>query len=512
MRPFYVSLFLILVFVLGLGLAAVWPKEGLQMTREWSLKFVSLDDLFSNENPQSLNVDSLLAAYEVAFDSTETKDSLRLAQIAYREKVLRIQYADTSIGLWRFFKKLDKRKQGKGKVRILHYGDSQVEGDRMTSVIRNRLQKEFGGSGPGYIAASPLVGSFSVKNQRSENWRRYPVFGNQDTTLSHNHFGMYGVFSRFTSFPIIDTVYQDTVHTQIIDSVGMDVVVKDTSFVLDTIIRKTLPYDSAVTAWIEISPSKMGYYSSRKYSRMSILFRNPDASFSMTVTWNDSTKTQRNFPVNPNTQEYGQSFVKSPESIRLEFESVSSPDIYGIRLENEYGIVMDNIPMRGSSGTFFGKINHDEMATQFKNIRADLIVLQFGGNTVPYMLNEERVARYGQWFASQIRYLKRMNPTTNFVLIGPSDMSKKVDMEFETYPLLPYIRDVLRTAALDNGCGFWDMYEVMGGKNSMPFWVAADPALAAPDYVHFTRRGARKMAELFHEALMRDYKNWESGK
>lgn len=509
MRPFHVLLFLLLVFGLAVGLAAIWPKEGIPMTREWSLKFASLDDIFPEDSIEKLNLDSLLASYEIEFDSTAIKDSLRLVEIAYRQKIMRIQYADSTIGLWGFFKKLDQRKQGVGKVRILHYGDSQVEGDRITSVIRNGLQKEFGGSGPGYIAASPLTSSISVNNKRSENWRRYPVFGNQDSTLNHNRFGMYGVFSRFSPFPIMDTIYQDTVRMQIVDSVGTGVIARDTSFVLDPIVRKILP-DSASTAWVEITPSTIGYYTSRKYSRMAILFRNPDAPFSMSVTLSDSTRVERNFPTNENTQEYNQSFVNSPESIRIEFESLSSPDIYGIRLENDYGIVMDNIPMRGSSGTYFGKINHDEMATQFANTNADLIVLQFGGNTVPYMLDKEKVDRYGKWFASQIRYLKRMNPNTDFVLIGPSDMSTKDGLDYVTYPMLPYLRDVLRTSALDNGCGYWDMFEVMGGKNSMPFWVAADPPLAASDYVHFTRRGARKIAELFYDALIKDYEEYAS--
>ena len=510
MRPFHVVLFLLLVFGLTFAMAVFWPKEGLSIAKDVSLKFVSIDDLFSKATAEAIDLDSLLDSYKVDFDSTAIKDSLRLASITYRQKILRIQYADSAAGLWGFFKKLDARKQGAGKVRILHYGDSQIEGDRITSVIRNGLQKEFGGSGPGYIAASPLTSSFSVNNTRSENWKRYPVFGNQDSTLTHNHFGMYGVFSRFTPFPTMDTVYQDTVRMHIIDSIGIEVISRDTTIIADPVVRKILPYDSAVNALLEISPSKIGYYSSRKYAQMSILFRNPDASFTLTVTLNDSTKFFQNFEMNENTQEYTLPFVKYPESIRLQFEAVSSPDIYGIRLENNYGIVMDNIPMRGSSGTYFGRINHGEMATQFANAKADLIVLQFGGNTVPYMSNKERVAKYGSWFASQIRYLRRMNPNTEFVLIGPSDMSTKDGIDYVTYPLLPYIRDVLRTAALDNGCGYWDMYEVMGGKNSMPLWVAADPPLAAPDYVHFTRSGAKKVAELFYEALMKDYEDWTS--
>ncbi len=511
MRPYHILLFLLLVFGLALGTAAIWPKDGLQITRGWRMNFVNLNEVFSSDTTTVVNLDSLLASYEIEFDSTAIKDSLRMAQIAYRQKVMRIQYADSTIGLWNFFEALKRRENGGGKVRILHYGDSQVEGDRITSVIRDGLQKRFGGSGPGYVAACPLTSSISIDNSRSENWKRYPVFGNQDSTLNHNHFGMYGAFSRFTPFPAMDTIYRDTIHTVFVDTVGTKIIRKDTTVILDPIVQKRLPYDSAVKAWVQLRPSRIGYLTSRKYAKMQMLFRNPDAPFKLRVTLSDSTVVERSFPKNAAPQEYNQSFVRSPEMIRLEFEAVSSPDIYGLRLENDYGIVMDNIPMRGASGTYFGKINHMEMSTQFANTSPELIVLQFGGNTLPYMEDEERAGKYGGWMASQIRYLKRMNPNTDFVLIGPSDMSIKEGTKYVTYPLLPAVRDALRTAALDHGCGYWDMYEVMGGRNSMPSWVSADPPLAAPDYVHFTRDGARKIAGLFFDALMKDYEEYKNG-
>lgn len=512
MRPYHILFFLLLVCGLALGTAAIWPKDGLQITREWKMSFVDLDDIWSSDTTKVVNVDSLLASYEIEIDSTGIKDSIRLAQIAYRQKVMRIQYADSSTKLENFFKALEQRENGSGKVRIVHYGDSQVEGDRITSVIRDGLQKTFGGSGPGYVAACPLTSSISIDNSRSGNWRRFPVFGNQDSTLAHNHFGMYGAFSRFTPFPVMDTVYRDTINTVYVDTVGAEVIRKDTMVILDPIVRKLLPYDSAVSAWVELKPSKIGYYSSRRYSKMQILFRNPDAPFKMRVILPDSSKVEKTFPANSSPQQYNQTFNETPEVLRLEFEAVSSPDIYGIRLENDYGIVMDNVPMRGSSGTYFGKINHAEMATQFANTAPDLIVLQFGGNTLPYIEDKERAYKYGGWMASQIRYLKRMNPNTDFVLIGPSDMSIKEGTKYVTYPLLPDVRDALRTAALDHGCGYWDMYEVMGGRNSMPSWVSAEPPLAAPDYVHFTRQGARKIAELFYDALIKDYEEYKENR
>jgi lysophospholipase L1-like esterase len=41
----------------------------------------------------------------------------------------------------------------------------------------------------------------------------------------------------------------------------------------------------------------------------------------------------------------------------------------------------------------------------------------------------------------------------------------------------------------------------MGGYNSMPAWVANDPALAGPDHIHFTPKGARQVGEWLADAF-----------
>jgi len=49
----------------------------------------------------------------------------------------------------------------------------------------------------------------------------------------------------------------------------------------------------------------------------------------------------------------------------------------------------------------------------------------------------------------------------------------------------------------------------MGGKNSMPSWVSAQPPLAVADYVHFNARGAKVIAEMFSNALLYEYNYWQ---
>ena len=94
--------------------------------------------------------------------------------------------------------------------------------------------------------------------------------------------------------------------------------------------------------------------------------------------------------------------------------------------------------------------------------------------------------------------------------MGPSGMSTVVNGKRQTYPKLSAVVDSLRTGALECGAAYWDIYGVMGGENSMVRWVQSKPALAGLDYVHFTQAGARRVAEMFCDALFLyyDYYNW----
>ena len=87
-------------------------------------------------------------------------------------------------------------------------------------------------------------------------------------------------------------------------------------------------------------------------------------------------------------------------------------------------------------------------------------------------------------------------------------MSTKQKDKFVTYKNLPELVEAMEDVAMATGCGYWNMYEAMGGKNSMPSWVNADPELARPDYVHFSTRGARLIANMFYNALIFEYNNY----
>ena len=69
-----------------------------------------------------------------------------------------------------------------------------------------------------------------------------------------------------------------------------------------------------------------------------------------------------------------------------------------------------------------------------------------------------------------------------------------------SYVNIPLINDAMREAAFENGCAFWNLYEAMGGKNSMVEWQKN--GLARKDFTHFTSDGAKYVGEMLFESLL----------
>ncbi len=182
------------------------------------------------------------------------------------------------------------------------------------------------------------------------------------------------------------------------------------------------------------------------------------------------------------------------------------PRIFGLEPLGQ-GVQWHGVPMRGSSGTLFRKLDRPLLTAQLRQLDPDLVVLQFGGNMVPHCPDRDAAERYGGWFASQIRLFKRTLPQAAILVIGPSDMSEKAGLYWTSFPQLSDVRDVLRQTALAEGAAYWDLLEVMGGIGSMPAWVASEPPLgrARPRALHAAGRqkGGHLARPLFHGELQR---------
>ncbi len=452
-----------------------FPKKGLNISG-FVLKFPNSSEFFGlNKEAVVDNEEELLKIIfsELKADSIklDEENKQRLLDSIY-DSWKKLQYPNgNKTILYDFFEKLDNAK--KNKVRIIHFGDSQIEADRITSYIRNELQKKFGGNGAGLFSVEQVTRKMSVKQKHSENWERYAGFGRKkDTAVKHSKYGVLLAFSKFSPIKAPDS---------------------------------SIVYDS----WISIDKPTSSYSKTKSYHQLKLFYGNSKHKTKVDLLVNGAFIESDSLLSGERIKLKEYQFSSTPNNIKLNFSGMESPDVYGLSIEGNKGVVMDNIPLRGASGTEFSKQDKEALKEMFSFLKPDLLILEFGGNTVPYMKTKERCFKYGSWFESQVKTLKKMNPNAAILVIGPGDMSKKENTQFNTYPLLPEVRNALKEATFNVGGVFWDMYEAMGGKNTMPKWAALDPPLASKDFIHFTSKGSKKIAELFYKTLEEDYNQYK---
>jgi hypothetical protein len=95
-----------------------------------------------------------------------------------------------------------------------------------------------------------------------------------------------------------------------------------------------------------------------------------------------------------------------------------------------------------------------------------------------------------------IEHIQAAMPKVPILIISAHDHSIKDGTIYKTSPDIPILVKTQSEFAQETGCAFWNLYEAMGGYNSMLGLVNQNPPLAGKDYTHFTRRGADYVAEL----------------
>ena len=177
-------------------------------------------------------------------------------------------------------------------------------------------------------------------------------------------------------------------------------------------------------------------------------------------------------------------------------------EVYGIMLDGAPGVTVDNVAMRGCSGTVFTDIDSTVMKQSFDRTDTRLVILQFGGNAMPGISSRKGISLYVDRIDEQFEYFRKVAPKATLLFVGPADMCKSVNGSLVTWPLLPELNDSLKVHCLQNGVAYWDTFNMMGGSGSMRQWVNHNPPLAGPDYIHFTTRGANEVGSALARSLL----------
>lgn len=485
-KPHHVVFFIVGVFILLAPIVWFIPNDG------WSfgnvrMRFLGYEKFMSPTQKKQkdiskivMNVDTTMVE-EPKLDTIEV-DTMKRQVMGMPSGGKLISESATSItfneiGLERLhqlFEKMEQAVSSKRKVRILHYGDSQIEGDRMTSYIRQRIQEQFGGSGPGMIPAVNVYNTFSYKQTCSPNFQRLTSFGGPQ--LKSRRYGIMNSVGRFTQ------EYKDSAERMAVTSVK--------------------------EAWVEIQPSPMAYGRSKHYNNVDMYYTSCYRPCKVRVFEKGNLILEDSLIQDGKYHVLHLNFPHTPGKLRFEFSSTVSPNILGFSLEGDVGVQVDNVAMRGSSGTFFGKIDQQLAGKMYQDMNTELIIMQFGGNSVPFFKDSSSVKQYARQFKGQLLTIRKLRPSAAIIVIGPSDMSTFQDGAYVTYNYLPACVQAMRKAALEVGAGYYDLYAAMGGQNSMPSWV--ERGLAGDDYIHFSNRGASIASQLFYDAFAAEYAKWKT--
>lgn len=441
---------------------------------EWRLKPV---DLLSDLRRVESDSTSLLAISppilmppaqnSITKSDSLSKDSVVIDSVEKSRKVYLQFLADNGISdsmfiafedfspahtaLKRFYDSLANRLSISRPVRIAVLGDSFIEGDVFTDALRSSLQRSFGGSGVGWMPMTSKVAGFrSSVRQQFHGWNDHEM-----------------LTSKQERYPFTGHIYS--------------------------------PEDGA---WVSYSMPSQG----AQYNR-AILYYRAEGESTVRISANDTIWEVTLPPTTPDV--LGQYILCDipQRSIRCTFLSKGEDFIsYGMALENNVGISVDNMSIRGNSGLLLQSIN-GEVSRTFASLRKyDLIILQYGLNVASS--NQTNYSSYVKNMGRVIEKIQTISPQSDILLMSVSDRGQRSENGIETMNGVIALHGAQQELARRYGIAFWSTLRAMyalGGISEM-----TERGWAAKDYTHIGHRGGHELAKKMMEAINFEKKYYDA--
>lgn len=421
-------------------------------------------------------------------------------------------------GLQTFFQKTKALENAQlRQLRIAHLGDSHVQADFLSGQLRAQFQRQFGSAGRGFVFFYHQAGTHApldyktTSEQSFESRRRIfqrgaPPIGLSGMSIAANLPNFSIFFQQKERFDLPETFDQVTLfhnasteayrfelkpglgeQLQSLPPISQDwllytVKKGDTLFDIARQFDKTV---AEIKQWNRLEKTLI-------FSGQQLLIQQmmPGPSKDDRVRFQQQTKwTSRAVLPTP---------ITSMELIGKRLQANGSTQLFGMLLENtqQPGVLYH---MLGVNGATFYHFNHGEyFFDQLPALGADLVLVTLG-------TNEAIQSKFdGPQFRSEVKDLlaaiKKQLPEASILLtINPEVMIRKI----KTSPYTPQVRQIIIEEAQLAGAAWWDLYQVMGGAESIRDWRKAD--LAYRDFIHFTQKGYILQAELLYKAILEAY-------
>lgn len=411
------------------------------------------------------------------------------------------------------FEKLNYLEKNKlGKVNIVHIGDSHIQADLFTGVVRKNLQQRFGNGGSGFSFPHNFAktnGGHYIKYSSNTQWisRRniYPPDGSA--------VGLSGIALSAKNNFVIDINVRDTAYNfntlKIItpgNSNNFDVATSSKTIVVESTVPKSIThkiksgealsiiadkYNVSVTAIKKLNGLKTNAIRAGKILKIpSGEMQKKEISRSEFIS----------LPLQKNSLSH--KFYSEELLSKIYLLSNTEADNYnlsGLVFEKDTpGVIYHSIGVNGAKFSDYNK--YPLFFEQLPALEADLVILSLGTNeSFDKMVSQDYLVQLNLF----IDNLRAKIPDVEIVVITPppSMFKRKYPNTF----VAGYAKDI-QIQESEKKYASWDLFSVMGGLFSVNKNV--NEGLMSADKVHYTKQGYEKQGNLFTEAFLRAYNNY----
>ncbi len=413
-----------------------------------------------------LNIDTLtILSDTVSIYQIEPRPmrSLTLPECAMPDSNFFRLSSQTSAQMQTFVNKMDSVLLfGKGRVNILHMGGSHVQADIYTHIFRQNIDSLNGELMP----PRGLIFPYSIAH--TNNPSNYKVRYGGEWKAARNALKQYFLPQGASGI---------------------------------------LAYTTDTTAWfrIDLNPDSTIRWTTNKLhligqstsNRCTPILQTDDTTFIKPII--EPTGYLFNLPES-----------KSIFTIKLQFDTSAEQKtdtfvVNGLLIDNdEPGIVYSTIGVNGASvPSYLGCVNFERDLNLFK---PDLAIFAIGINdaTASNFTDSLFVANYD----ALLTHIRNVSPQCAFIFITNNDSFKRIRRSKYTVNKNGLIaQHGFYMLAEKWNAPVWDLFEIMGGLGSMQKWQ--NNHLAQKDKVHFTREGYSIIGQLFFDAFLNYYLNYD---
>jgi lysophospholipase L1-like esterase len=354
-----------------------------------------------------------------------------------------------SASLAHFFSALDALATDSCKtLSIVHIGDSHIQADYFSGMLRVLLQEKFGNAGRGLIFPYHIAHTNEPVNYSSSSlseWKGVRNVINPNSVA----IGVCGI----SAFSVSD----------------------NPGFSIKTRNQKGMNY---------------------AFNRVELFSKVSDPANTLLLSQSGTVVAEQK--TNPFVSVFN--LPDTTHHIDFQFSALNTVDIHGIVLKNDHaGIIYHSIGVNGASYKSYNSTSL--LMAQLPYLKPDLIIISLGTNES--YSNAFNLTEFEECVTTFLTRIKLACGPCSILLTTPSDNYKFKKGKPINNPYPQLISDYFISNAAAYHCAVWDLYEVMGGRESMKHWKKQ--GLATKDYVHFTKKGYELQGNLLFEAIMNRY-------